>query len=222
MEFSLLQIILQADLTIKIVLAVLFVFSAVSWAIIFYKWSYFKKANQETHSFLRAYRTARTPKDAFSLSRKFSVSPLSNLFKTVYSEKDYTDMDEFKRRLSRYGTLEAAKVERHLGFLATTSAATPLIGLFGTVWGIMNAFIGIGAVGMVSLAVIAPGIAQALITTAAGLAAAIPAVVAYNYYLGKANHIIIEMEDFSAGILLSSFRSDEEWTKDKKLAFELS
>ncbi|MEJ2254181.1 MAG: MotA/TolQ/ExbB proton channel family protein, partial [Nitrospirota bacterium] len=92
-------------------------------------------------------------------------------------------------------------LERYLGFLATTGSSTPFIGLFGTVWGIMDSFMGIGSQGAASLAVVAPGIAEALIATAMGLVAAIPAVIAYNYYLSRARHIIIEMEDFSEEIL---------------------
>jgi len=99
--------------------------------------------------------------------------------------------------LKRYGALESARLERFLNFLATTGTTTPFIGLFGTVWGIMNAFTGIGAAGSASLAVVAPGIAEALVTTAMGLAAAIPAVIAYNYYLSRVNRMIMTMEDFS-------------------------
>ena len=98
--------------------------------------------------------------------------------------------------------------EKYLNFLATTGSTTPFIGLFGTVWGIMNAFRGIGLSGAASLAVVAPGIAEALIATAAGLLAAIPAVIAYNYYLSMAKRMIIEMEDFSEE-LLDLFTSEE-------------
>jgi len=93
------------------------------------------------------------------------------------------------------------KLEKYLNFLATTGSTAPFIGLFGTVWGIMNAFHGIGSAGSASLAVVAPGIAEALIATAVGLAAAIPAVIAYNYYLSMSRKMIIEMEDFSEDLL---------------------
>jgi biopolymer transport protein TolQ len=115
----------------------------------------------------------------------------------VYSEKTYSDKQELRRMLKRYDALESARLERYLHFLATTGSTTPFIGLFGTVWGIMNAFTGIGTSGSASLAVVAPGIAEALVTTAMGLAAAIPAVIAYNYYLSRVNRIIISMEDYS-------------------------
>ncbi|MBI5213808.1 MAG: protein TolQ [Nitrospirae bacterium] len=197
MEHSAIQLILQAGYVVKAVIAILLFFSVVSWTIIFYKWRHFTKADKESYNFLRVYESTQNPKDLFSSSKKFTVSPLSSLFRSVYSEKTYTERDELKRMLRRYSALESAKLERYLNFLATTGSTTPFIGLFGTVWGIMNSFSGIGAAGSASLAVVAPGIAEALIATAIGLAAAIPAVIAYNYYLSRTNRMIIEMEDFA-------------------------
>jgi biopolymer transport protein TolQ len=146
---------------------------------------------------MKIYNVTRNPKDLYSSAKKFELSPLARLFKSVYSEKTHTDKQELRRVLKRYGALESARLERFLNFLATTGTTTPFIGLFGTVWGIMNAFTGIGAAGSASLAVVAPGIAEALVTTAMGLAAAIPAVIAYNYYLSRVNRMIMTMEDFS-------------------------
>lgn len=197
MEHSAVQLILQAGYVVKAVLLILLLFSIISWTIIFHKWRHFSSADKETHDFLRVYDTTQTPKDLFSSSKKFAMSPLAKLFRAVYSEKTYTERNELERMLKRYSTLEAVKLERYLNFLATTGSTTPFIGLFGTVWGIMNAFRGIGAAGSASLAVVAPGIAEALITTAVGLVAAIPAVIAYNYYLSRANRMIIELQDFS-------------------------
>ena len=197
MEHSAIQLILQAGYVVKAVIALLLFFSVVSWTIIFYKWRHFTRADKESYNFLRVYESTQNPKDLFSSSKKFTTSPLSSLFRSVYSEKTYTERDELKRMLRRYSALESAKLERYLNFLATTGSTTPFIGLFGTVWGIMNSFSGIGAAGSASLAVVAPSIAEALIATAIGLAAAIPAVIAYNYYLSRANRMIIEMEDFA-------------------------
>lgn len=197
MEHSPIQLILQAGYVVKAVLAILLFFSIASWTIIFYKWRQFQKADKETGFFLRAYDSTHNPKDLFSSSKKYNASPLANMFKSVYSEKTYSEKDELKRMLKRYSALESARLERYLNFLATTGSTTPFIGLFGTVWGIMNSFRGIGASGSASLAVVAPGIAEALIATAIGLAAAIPAVITYNYYLSRTNRMIIEMEDFS-------------------------
>jgi biopolymer transport protein TolQ len=197
-EHSVIQLILQAGYVVKGVLIILLLFSVISWTIIFYKWRHFTNADKETANFYRIYSSTQAPKDLLSPSRRFNVSPLANLFRNVYSEKTYTEREELRRMIRRYSALEAAKLERYLNFLATTGSTTPFIGLFGTVWGIMNAFRGIGAAGSASLAVVAPGIAEALITTAVGLVAAIPAVIAYNYYLSRANRMIIEMEDFSA------------------------
>ncbi len=197
MEQSIIQLIFQAGYVVKAVFFVLLVFSVVSWTIIFYKWRLFSMADKETSNFIRVYSSTLDPKDLYISTKRFNISPLANLFRSVYSEKAYSDKDELKRMLKRYSILEASKLEKYLNFLATTGSTTPFIGLFGTVWGIMNTFRGIGGAGSASLAVVAPGIAEALIATALGLVAAIPAVVAYNYYLSRANRMIVEIDDFS-------------------------
>ena len=200
MQNSAIQLILQAGYVVKAVLLILMFFSIVSWAIIFYKHRYLSKAGKETDMFLRTYNAGRDVKGLLSVAKTLNLSPFANIFKYTFTE-EVRDRVEIKRLLRRYEALETAKLERYLSFLATTGSTTPFIGLFGTVWGIMNAFRGIGASGSASLAVVAPGIAEALITTAAGLAAAIPAVIAYNYYLSRARQAIIEMEDFAEELL---------------------
>ncbi len=197
MHDSALQLILHAGYVVKAVLVILLFFSVFSWAIIFYKHRYLSKASKESDSFLRVFRAGRDMKGLYSAARSLTLSPLANVFKSVYGEESRVNRDEVKRLLRRYEALEVAKLQSYLNFLATTGSTTPFIGLFGTVWGIMDAFRGIGAAGSASLAIVAPGIAEALVTTAAGLAAAIPGVVAYNYYLSRAKIMIIEMEDFS-------------------------
>ncbi len=201
MNNSVIQLILNAGYVVKAVLLLLLSFSVISWAIIFFKQKYFSKANKESEQFLRAYRASREPKSLFQSTRSLSLSPLANVFKAVYTDEANKDKNEIKRLLRRYETLESVKLEKHLNFLATTGSTAPFIGLFGTVWGIMNSFHGIGSAGSASLAVVAPGIAEALIATAVGLAAAIPAVIAYNYYLSMSRKMIIEMEDFSEDLL---------------------
>ena len=201
MNNSVIQLILNAGYIVKAVLLILMTFSVISWAIIFFKQKYFSKANKESEQFQRAYRTNRDPKSLFQATRNLTLSPIANVFKAVYVDDAKRDKNEVKRVLRRYETLESVKLEKYLNFLATTGSTAPFIGLFGTVWGIMNAFHGIGAAGSASLAVVAPGIAEALIATAVGLAAAIPAVIAYNYYLSMSRKMIIEMEDFSEDLL---------------------
>jgi len=201
MNDSAIQIILQAGVIVKIVLLILLSFSIVSWAIIFFKQRYFSRAKKESEQFLRAYRTSKDSKGIFQSTRGFTISPIANLFRAVHTDAVHKERSETRRILKRYGALESAKLEKYLNFLATTGSTSPFIGLFGTVWGIMTAFRGIGSAGAASLAVVAPGIAESLIATAAGLAAAIPAVIAYNYYLSMARRMIIEMEDFSEELL---------------------
>ncbi|MCG2722752.1 MAG: protein TolQ [Thermodesulfovibrionales bacterium] len=200
MNHSALQLILQAGIIVKGVLLILLAFSVVSWAIIFFKQKYFSRAHKESEQFLRAYRSSRDAKSLFQATKAYTMSPIANLFRMAYTDT-VKEKSETKRLLRRYGALESAKLEKYLNFLATTGSTTPFIGLFGTVWGIMNSFMGIGSAGAASLAVVAPGIAESLIATAAGLAAAIPAVIAYNYYLSQARRMIIEMEDFAEELL---------------------
>lgn len=201
MQDTAIQLILQAGYVVKAVLLILLFFSVFSWGIIFYKHRYFSKASKESEFFLKVYNVSRDVKGLYAKSKGLNLSPLANVFQSVYTDEGHASRDEIKRHLRRYEALEAAKLESYLNFLATTGSTTPFIGLFGTVWGIMNSFRGIGAAGSASLAVVAPGIAEALIATATGLAAAIPAVVAYNFYLSRARRMIIEMEDFSEELL---------------------
>jgi biopolymer transport protein TolQ len=201
MKDSAFQLILQAGYVVKGVLIVLLFFSVVSWAIIFFKQRYFSKAHKESQEFLRVYQTSRDSQRLFQSTKNLMISPIANLFRAVYSDELHKEKGETKRVLRRYGALESAKLEKYLNFLATTGTTTPFIGLFGTVWGIMTSFMNIGSAGAASLAIVAPGIAESLIATAMGLVAAIPAVIAYNYYLSMARRIIIEMEDFSEELL---------------------
>jgi biopolymer transport protein TolQ len=200
MESTAIGLILQAGIVVKMVILLLLFFSVVSWAIIFHKWRYFNRARKENEAFLRNFSSKKEARALNNSARLMFISPVANLFKSVYSE-GYGSKDQVKRSLKRFLLLESARLEKYLNFLATTGSTTPFIGLFGTVWGIMNSFRGIGAAGTASLSIVAPGIAEALIATAAGLGAAIPAVIGYNYYLSTARRLIIEMQDFAEELL---------------------
>jgi len=193
-------LIFQAGLVVKFVMLVLLFFSVVSWAIIVFKYGYLRRAERENELFYHAFRRVRDAEGLFATSKKYTIGPISNVFRQVFMDTDQRGRAEVTRTIKRYEALERAKLEKHLGFLATTGSSTPFIGLFGTVWGIMTSFMDIGQAGSASLTIVAPGIAEALIATAMGLVAAIPAVIAYNYYLSRANNLIIQMEDFSEDI----------------------
>jgi len=197
---TVLALIFKAGPVVKFVLLVLLFFSVVSWAIIVYKYRFLSKVEKESEDFQRVFFQSKDWNNLYQSTKRLTLTPLAHLFRAVYSMED-TRIDEVKRSLRRIEALETARLDKHLTFLATTGSTTPFIGLFGTVWGIMNSFLGIGRVGAASLAVVAPGIAEALIATAAGLAAAIPAVVAYNYYLSRTRRNFIMMEDFSQEIM---------------------
>jgi biopolymer transport protein TolQ len=183
-----------------------------------------KKARRESAHFLDLFWSRPNLSMAFSASKELRYTPLARIYRVAYAELrkvnksqssppeadkgegtpinyDGATVDNIKRALRRAANVELTALTRGLPFLATTGNTTPFIGLFGTVWGIMNAFRGIGLRGSASLAVVAPGISEALIATAAGLAAAIPAVVAYNYFSNTVGTLESEMDNFSADFL---------------------
>ncbi len=215
---SLLGMILDAGLMVKFVLLLLLVFSVVSWAIIFLKLKYYRNIKKENDAFSADYMRSNKLSDIHSAAKKYKVSTTAEVFRAGYEElskiKDsgkeaktagdepsLSSLDNVERSLNSASSNEMTKLERSLGFLATTGSASPFIGLFGTVWGIMDTFQGIGARGSATLAVVAPGISEALIATAAGLAAAIPAVIFYNHFLSKSKTMIQEMDNFSSEFL---------------------
>jgi len=193
-------LVLHAGIVVQAVLLMLLAFSVISWTIIIYKWIHFSKARKENAAFLTNYSGTQDIEALHQASHNAPASPIAKLFRTSFPDAS-KGRERVKNTMKRYISLETASLERYLNFLATTGSATPFVGLFGTVWGIMDAFRSIGISGSASLAVVAPGIAEALITTAAGLAAAIPAVIGYNYYLSMSRRFIIEMEDYAEEFL---------------------
>jgi len=209
-----LDLILNAGPVGKAVLIILLGFSIVSWALIVEKWWQFRRVRRQTLAFLKLYRESRRGAAVYAAVKKYRESPLAQLYAAAYQEvAGMEEMEEIEdgagpervevthRALRRAATHEVARLERYLPFLATTASATPFIGLFGTVWGVMSAFQGIGQQGSASLAVVAPGISEALIATAFGLGAAIPAVIGYNYYVNRVKHWAAEMEGFTLDLL---------------------
>ena len=212
------QMIVHAGLMVKGVLLLLLVFSVVSWAIIFMKWRLFRRAREESGYFLEMFWDNPAFHRLYHDSKDLNASPVAQLFRAGYAEIQrlgkmqnpsgakngapmLSMMDVVDRALKKTTIDQGNRLEKAVSFLATTGNTTPFIGLFGTVWGIMEAFRGIGMKGAANLAVVAPGISEALIATAAGLAAAIPAVVAFNYFSSKLTNLRAEMDLFSADFL---------------------
>lgn len=219
------EMILGAGPMVQIVLVILLFFSVISWAIILMKYRIIRKAKKENGMFLDIYMKSNNFSEIFVESKKFRYSTVAEVFRAGYTELgklaklkkesshggdrpgdeigsfEFRGIDNVERALNRATESESSKLEGFLSFLATTGNVSPFIGLFGTVWGIMNAFRGIGAKGTATLAVVAPGISEALIATAAGLAAAIPAVIFYNYYLNQTKLIALETDGFAAEFL---------------------
>ena len=220
---------LQAGPMARFVLAVLLVFSLGSWAVILAKWLQFRRAEAHTGRFLETFHRSKRFSEVSAVASKVHASPMVGIFQTGYAEIDaqiktaeaagggaagagggsykLRSVPALERSLQRAIHLELAELGRWTSFLATTASATPFIGLFGTVWGIMVAFRDIGLTGSTSITVVAPGIAEALINTAAGLGAAIPALIAYNYYAARTRRMRVRMEDFALELLNLSERN---------------
>jgi biopolymer transport protein TolQ len=195
----------------RTVLGVLLFGSLFSWAIILGKWAGFKRARAQSRRFLRAFRKATRLQEIATVSEQFKPSPLVNVFDEVY--------ETYRRQTGGYGpphnitALERAAqtaasesltaMEQRLTWLASIASAAPFVGLFGTVMGIMDAFHGLGTEGTATLRAVAPGVAEALITTAAGLAVAIPAVIAYNQFTAGCRDFAARMDDFARELLNS-------------------
>ena len=219
------MIIMGAGWVVKGVMILLLVFSIVCWGIILTKAYQLSKAKKDDQLFFDAFRELRKFSILYAEAKQFTHSPVAHMFKAGYAELmriwsaqqsagqktaqeasqepeyERTGMDNVIRSLQQAVTAERTRLERGVNFLATTGSSAPFIGLFGTVWGIMESFRRIGVMKSVSLAVVAPGIAEALIATAAGLLAAIPAVIFYNYYLSRINTIGTEMDNFASELV---------------------
>ena len=200
------------------IMALLLLFSVLSWSVIFSKWRVFSQARMANRQFLRAFRKAAGLEAVAIASEQFRTSPLVSVFDFGYSEIDrqlktrrgVTNKLALERNLQLGISEEVAKLERNVNVLATTATVSPFIGLFGTVWGIIDAFQGLGNAGSASLRAVAPGISEALITTALGLVAAIPAAIAYNWFSGNIKEFGTRMEDFALEFLNMTERNYED------------
>ncbi len=217
-QLSVWEMVLHAGPMVKFVIFLLLVFSVASWAIVISKYALFRKAKDRSERFLEAFWKSKNFAEAYRVAQDVGISPQAVIFSSGYMElqklnrskgsggdesfeKQLATLDNLKRALRKAESQEIARLGRSLAVLATTGSATPFIGLFGTVWGIMTSFQDIGSRGSVSLAVVAPGISEALVVTAAGLAVAIPAVIFYNYYSNELAELESEMQNFSTDFL---------------------
>jgi biopolymer transport protein TolQ len=221
MPSNVLEPILQAGPLARFVLGVLLFFSVICWALIVEKWWEFRAIKRDSRGFMRAFREGRRFSLIYGAAKKFRASPAAQLYSaaglelsSIYGGPDLVDaaleegeglpreaVDAAHRAMQRATEIEVARMERYLPFLATVASSAPFIGLFGTVWGIMTAFQNIGQQGSANLAVVAPGISEALVATAAGLGAAIPAVMGYNFFVNRTKHWAMEMEGFTLDLL---------------------
>jgi len=224
-DLDVIEIFMNAGLVVQLVLLLLLFFSIASWSIILIKLRYISRSYKESASFIEFFWKSRDLSNAFVKAKQMKNSPVARIFRVGYLELKklsqsgmplgaksatsdtsslgtrFTGTDNLKRSLRRAINTEMTRLTQMVPFLATTGNTTPFIGLFGTVWGIMNSFRSIGLKGSANLAVVAPGISEALIATAAGLAVAIPAVIAFNHFNQKIRVIETELHSFSADLL---------------------
>jgi biopolymer transport protein TolQ len=187
------------------IIVILVLFSLLSWTIVFSKSGVFKRARGANKNFLRAFRKANNLAAVAVASEQFGAAPLVAVFDFGYGEIErqikqrgsLVNKPAVERSLQLGISEEVTKLEMNMNWLATVASVSPFIGLFGTVWGILDAFVGLGNAGSASLRAVAPGIAEALVTTAVGLAAAIPAAVFYNIFGSRIKEIGTRMEDFA-------------------------
>jgi biopolymer transport protein TolQ len=201
----------------RAVLVLLLVFSLVSWAIILYKGAALHRARSQSATFLDIFRRSAKFSEVNAVCPQLKASPLVGVFQAGYLEVNQQvrgasapapsgrptvrSLESLSRSLARAAGVEVTRLERRLSFLATTASVTPFVGLFGTVWGIMDAFGDIGRMGSANLAVVAPGISDALITTAMGLFAAIPAAVFFNAFTSRVKVLGSMVDDFALEFL---------------------
>ena len=203
-DFSLIQLFLRADFVVKSVIIILIAASIFSWALIFEKYRLFKKIEKSTAIFEKKFWQSRSAESFYNSLTNRENDPLANIFQSAMTELIKTKSKSSAVQSSRVtrvleisGDKEIKLIEKHFTFLATVGSTAPFVGLFGTVWGIMNSFQSIAISRNTSLAIVAPGIAEALFATALGLLAAIPAVVAYNQFNNDAKKYSARIENFS-------------------------
>ena len=203
-DFSLIQLFLRADFIVKAVIIILIAASIFSWALIFEKYKLFKKIEKSTSNFEDKFWKSKSAESFYNSFTNREKDPVGNIFQSAMAEliKTKTKSSAIQsNRVSRVIEISADKeiklIEKHFTFLATVGSTAPFIGLFGTVWGIMNSFQSIAISRNTSLAIVAPGIAEALFATALGLLAAIPAVVAYNKFTSDSKKYSARIENFS-------------------------
>ena len=226
-QIDIIEMISNASLMVQFVLLLLLFFSVTSWAIILIKYRYIRKAFKQSAEFTDFFWKSRDLSNAFAKAKQLHGSPLARIFRIGYVElkkmsqasqvesdtsrpagdpglslnSSFAGSENVKRSLRRAINTEMTRMMQMVPFLATTGNTTPFIGLFGTVWGIMGSFAGIGLKGSANLATVAPGISEALVATATGLGAAIPAVIAFNYFMNKIRIVETELHSFSADFL---------------------
>jgi biopolymer transport protein TolQ len=205
-ELNILEILRQASPITQVVLAILLIFSIGSWGIIFSKALLFRKINKESETFWKIFRRGKSASEVSTACEALRFTPLVPVFNVAF-ERPSSSVAALQRTVQRASTSQMGLLERRMNFLATTASVAPFIGLLGTVLGVMNSFLGLGNANTATLRAVAPGIAEALVATAFGLFAAIPAVIAYNHFIYRLRNVAAQLDELQVELLASAERT---------------
>jgi biopolymer transport protein TolQ len=202
-ELNILEILHQANPITQVVLGILLIFSIGSWGIILSKVLLFRKINKESETFWKIFRRGKSASEISTACEALRFTPLVPVFNAAI-DKPSSSVAALQRTVQRASTSQMGRLEARMNFLATTATVAPFIGLLGTVLGVMNSFLGLGNANTATLRAVAPGIAEALIATAFGLFAAIPAVIAYNHFLYRLRNVSAQLDELQVEMLASA------------------
>jgi biopolymer transport protein TolQ len=203
-ELNVIEVLRQTTLVTRFVLGVLLIISVWSWGIILSKTLLVRKINKESETFWKIFRRAKSDSEISTACEALRFTPLVPVFNAATDKGARTSIAALQRTVQRAAAAQLTRLEKRMNFLATTASVSPFVGLFGTVWGVMTSFAGLANANTASLHAVAPGIADALVATAFGLFAAIPAVIAYNHFVYQIRNIGGQLDDLQVEMLATA------------------
>ena len=206
-ELNLIEVLQQTSPVTKFVLVILLFFSIWSWGIILSKTLLLRKINKESETFWKIFRRGKTASEISTACEALRFTPLVPVFNAGIEKNAMASVATLQRAVGRAAAAQLTRLENRMTFLATTASVSPFIGLFGTIWGVMRSFTGLGNANSASLRAVAPGIADALVATAFGLFAAIPAVIAYNHFVYQIRNVGGQLDDLQVEVLATAERN---------------
>ena len=206
-ELNLIEVLKQTSPVTRFILVILLFFSIWSWGIILSKTLLLRKINKESETFWKIFRRGKSVSEISTACETLRFTPLVPVFNAGFENTSTVSVAALQRTVGRAAAAQLTRLENRMTFLATTASVSPFIGLFGTIWGVMRSFTGLGNVNSASFRAVAPGIADALVATAFGLVAAIPAVIAYNHFVYQIRNVGGQLDDLQVELLATAERN---------------